>query len=110
MILIYFSASNIGDIFKLYGIMTVEKYSQVLNHCTMPCEKYLIANRFFFFRRIYDNDPKHIVSIVKVYLNRKTQHGTLSVVVWPPQSRDLNVIEAMWDHFDRVKAADKEEL
>lgn len=49
MILIYFSASNIGDIFKLYGIMTVEKYSQVLNHCTMPCEKYLIANRFFFF-------------------------------------------------------------
>lgn len=100
MILIYFSASNIGDIFKLYGIMTVEKYSQVLNHCTMPCEKYLIAN----------NDPKHIVSIVKVYLNRKTQHGTLSVVVWPPQSRDLNVIEAMWDHFDRVKAADKEEL
>lgn len=48
MILIYFSASNIGDIFKLYGIMTVEKYSQVLNHCTMPCEKYLIANRSFF--------------------------------------------------------------
>lgn len=49
MILIYFSTSNIGDIFKLYGIMTVEKYRHGLNHCTMPFEKHLIPNSVFFF-------------------------------------------------------------
>ena len=35
------------------------------------------------------------------YLERKTADKTLTVIDWPPQSADLNIIEAVRDHLDR---------
>ena len=40
---------------------------------------------------------------VKSYLERKTADKTLKVMDWPPQSPDLNIMEAVLDHLDRER-------
>ena len=45
--------------------------------------------------------PSTLLMPVKSYLRRKTGDKTLTVMDWPPQSSDMNIIEAVWDHLDR---------
>ena len=80
--------------------MNAAKYKQILIHHTIPSGKRLIGNKFIFQ---HDNDPKHSAKIVKSYLQRKTVDETLTVLDWPPQSPDLNIIEAVWDYLDRER-------
>lgn len=47
------------------------------------------------------NDPKHAANALNKHLDRKTHNRVLSVMDCLPQSPDLNVIEAMWDHPDK---------
>lgn len=47
------------------------------------------------------NDPKYTADAVKSYPERNTADKTLTVMDWPPLSRDLNIIEPLWEHLDR---------
>ena len=92
------SASGVGDIFCIDGIVNVEKYRQIPIEHAIPSEKCLIGNCFIVQ---HDNDPKHTAHAVKSYLERTTTDRNLKVMDCPLQSSDLNIVEAVWDHFDR---------
>lgn len=72
--------------------MTAEKYHQILIHQILinyliPSGKHLIM--------LY-----RTVNAVEAYLDRKIQHGTLSVMESLPQNPDLDITETVWDHLD----------
>ena len=77
------SASGVGNIVRIDGIMNSEKHRQVLIHNAIPSGKRLIGNGFIFQ---HDNNSKHTANAVKSYLERKTADKTLTVMHWPPQN------------------------
>ena len=79
--------------------MNAEKYRQILIH-DVSCGRRLAGPNFIFQ---HDNDLKNTAKKVKDYLQRKENQGELQLIEWPPQSSDLNIIEAVWDYFDRKK-------
>ncbi|XP_051789511.1 thiamin pyrophosphokinase 2 isoform X2 [Erpetoichthys calabaricus] len=50
-----------------------------------------------------DNNPKDTAKVIKNYLQRKEEQEVLEVMVWPPQSPDLNIIKCVWDYMKRQK-------
>lgn len=49
------------------------------------------------------NDPKYTPIARKVFFDRKAHSGTPSVMDWPPQSLELNIFKAGWDHLDTME-------
>ncbi|XP_063336344.1 G-protein coupled receptor-associated protein LMBRD2B-like [Pelmatolapia mariae] len=54
-----------------------------------------------------DNDPKHTAKVIRNYLQCKEEQEVLEVMVRPPQSSDLNIIECVWDYMKRQKGLRK---
>ena len=50
-----------------------------------------------------DNDPKHTANVIKKDLQCKEEQEVLEVMVRPPQSSDLNIMESVWDYIKRQK-------
>ena len=86
---------------QIDGITNAEKYRQVLIHYAIPSGSVRLGTVLEVFQ--YHNDPKHTANAVKSYLEGKTADKTLTVVDGPPQSLDLNIIDAVWDHLDRER-------
>src|SRR5262249_8531840 len=90
-----FSASGVGDIYRIQGNMNAKMYKNILIHQMIPSATRLFNGKEFFFQ--HDNDPKHTSKIVKNYLKYKR----ITVISWPSQSPDLNPIENIWAEINR---------
>ena len=78
--------------------LTAPKYKQILIHHTVPVGKALIGNVFQ-----HDDDPKHTARVIKNYLENKKRDGSLTVLNWPAQSPDMNIIEQVLTYMEKEK-------
>ena len=81
--------SGFGHLYKITDNLTAPKHKQIIIHHAVQVGRALIGNNIVFQ---HDNDTKHTARIIKKYLENKKRDGSLTVLNWPAQSPDMNII------------------
>ena len=78
--------------------MRKEHYLEILQEKVLHSRNNLVGEKFIFQ---HDNGPKNTAKICKEFLNKLEDENKLELMIWPPQSPDLNPIELLCDELDR---------
>ncbi len=90
------TSAGLGRIVKIDGNMDAPLYVEILRDELLGSLEDLDINKTnIYFQQ--DNDPKHTAKLTIAWLKKKR----LTVLQWPPNSPDMNIIEHVWEYLDR---------
>lgn len=95
-----FSWYGVGPIYWIKEIMDLNVYIDILQNTMLPFAEEDMPLKWVLMQ---DNDPKHTSRTTQQWL----QENKIDVMVWPPQSPDLNPIENLWADVKKVVATAK---
>lgn len=88
---------GVGRLHRVEGNMTGLKYVSILKTSLFGTARdYDIEICDFILAQ--DNDPKHNSNVARDFYDEKG----IQILPWPPQSPDMNIIENVWDHLDKL--------
>ena len=90
------TAMGLGRIIKIDGNMDGPLYTEILNDDVLGTLKDLgIKKKDVYFQQ--DNDPKHTSRVAREWFKK----NKLDVLDWAPSSPDMNIIEHVWEYFNK---------
>lgn len=96
-----FSWQSLGPFIIVEGTMDQQKYASVLADHVHPYMQIVFPQQDGIYQQ--DNATCHTARSVRAWFEEHQDEFT--VLPWPPNSPDLNPIENLWDHLDRVVRA-----
>ena len=91
---------GVGRLHRIDGIMDAGKYITILNDNLLgTLRDYGVRPRAIYFQQ--DNDLKHTSKLAKAWF--ASNH--IDVLAWPPNSPDINIIENLRSHLERMVCA-----